>query len=116
MTKSGHVFLFDRETGAPLFPIEERPVPPSDLKGEGLADAAVAGQAPALLAPAVHRGRSHRHLPGVARGGTGAVPQDAARAASSCLRAPQGTVIFPGFDGGAEWGGAAFDAAPGFCT
>ena len=33
-TKSGHVFVFDRETGRPLFPIEERPVPPSDLKGE----------------------------------------------------------------------------------
>src|SRR4051812_31634278 len=34
VTKSGYVFLFDRESGTPLFPIEERPVPPSDLKGE----------------------------------------------------------------------------------
>ena len=33
VTKSGYVFVFDRETGAPLFPIEERPVPPSDLEG-----------------------------------------------------------------------------------
>ena len=30
----GYVFLFNRETGEPLFPIEERPVPPSDLRGE----------------------------------------------------------------------------------
>ena len=34
VTKSSHIFLFDREKGTPLFPIEERPVPPSDLKGE----------------------------------------------------------------------------------
>ena len=34
VTKSGHVFVFDRETGEPLFPIEERIVPPSDLQGE----------------------------------------------------------------------------------
>jgi quinoprotein glucose dehydrogenase len=34
ITKSAHVFLLDRETGRPLFPVEEQPVPPSDLKGE----------------------------------------------------------------------------------
>src|SRR5262245_30513611 len=33
-TKSAHVFVFERETGRPLFPIEEQPVPPSDLEGE----------------------------------------------------------------------------------
>src|SRR5204862_7008553 len=32
--KSGHVFLFTRDNGEPLFPIEERPVPPSDLEDE----------------------------------------------------------------------------------
>jgi len=34
ITKSGHVFVLDRETGKPLFPVEERPVPASDLRGE----------------------------------------------------------------------------------
>ena len=34
ITKSGHVFLWDRETGEPLFPVEERPFPPSDLQDE----------------------------------------------------------------------------------
>ena len=34
VTKSGYVFLLDRESGTPLFPIEERPFPPSDLLGE----------------------------------------------------------------------------------
>src|SRR5690606_34280394 len=34
VTKQGYVFLFDRETGEPLFPIEEVPAPPSDVPGE----------------------------------------------------------------------------------
>ena len=33
-TKMGHVFILDRRTGAPLFPVEERPVPASDVPGE----------------------------------------------------------------------------------
>lgn len=33
-TKSGHVFVLDRETGEPLFPVEERPVPQTDISGE----------------------------------------------------------------------------------
>src|SRR5258708_33718806 len=34
ITKHGFVFVFDRETGEPIFPIEERPVPASDIPGE----------------------------------------------------------------------------------
>src|SRR5690606_13740386 len=34
ITKSGHIFVFHRETGEPLFPIEDLPVPPSDIPGE----------------------------------------------------------------------------------
>lgn len=33
-TKMGHIFVLDRETGKPVFPVEERPVPPSDVPGE----------------------------------------------------------------------------------
>lgn len=35
-TKQGHLFILDRRTGEPLFPVEERPVPQSDLPGEAL--------------------------------------------------------------------------------
>ena len=56
ITKSSHVFLFDRETGTPLFPIEEQPVPPSDLEGRSrMADAAASARAAAVLAPAASR-------------------------------------------------------------
>ena len=34
ITKTGFIFLLDRETGIPIFPVEERPVPVSDLTGE----------------------------------------------------------------------------------
>ena len=34
ITKLGVAFVLDRDTGEPLFPVEERPVPPSDLEGE----------------------------------------------------------------------------------
>jgi quinoprotein glucose dehydrogenase len=102
IAKSGFVFLFDRLTGQPLFPIEERPVPPSDLHGEhawptqpfptkpapfarqALADSDIAPQS-------LNRWRSLRH--------------DALFAPPST----EGTVVQPGFDGGGEWGGAAVD-------
>jgi quinoprotein glucose dehydrogenase len=109
ITKSGHVFLFERGTGAPLFPIEERPVPPSDLTGEeawptqpvpvkpppfarqALTEADLTTRTPAAREAVLSRLRA-------ARTGRPFIPPST-----------QGTVIFPGFDGGGEWGGAAFD-------
>ena len=113
ITKSGFVFVFDRQTGNPLFPVEERAVPGSDLNGEQtwptqpipLAPAPFARQSitesdltditPSARAAAVSRFRTLRH--------------DALFAPPS----KQGTVILPGFDGGGEWGGAAVDREAG---
>jgi quinoprotein glucose dehydrogenase len=113
ITKSAHVFLFDRETGAPLFPIDEREVPPSDLKGEvawptqpvpvkpppfarqALTEAEVTDRTPAARAAVLDRLRA-------VRSGRPFIPPS-----------KEGTVIFPGFDGGGEWGGAAFDPESG---
>ena len=51
-TKMGYLFILDRETGEPLFPVEERPVPASDVPGEsGLAHPARAAAAAARLSP-----------------------------------------------------------------
>ncbi|HEV2131566.1 MAG TPA: PQQ-binding-like beta-propeller repeat protein, partial [Longimicrobiaceae bacterium] len=113
VTKSGHVFVFERETGEPLFPIEERVVPPSDLRGERawptqplpLAPAPFARQtfseadvtdiSPEAHAEVLERFRTYRS------GGQFIPPS------------VEGTILFPGFDGGAEWGGAAFDRETG---
>ena len=106
IAKSGFVFLFDRVTGRPLFPIEERPVPASDLKGEHAwptqpfptKPAPFARQAIAdsdVTAPSLARFRTLRH--------------------GSLFTPPsvEGTVVLPGFDGGGEWGGAAVDPDSG---
>ncbi len=103
VTKSGFVFLFDRVTGEPLFPIEERPVPASTLGGE------VAWPTqPFPLKPAPF---SRQHLtPDNLRKDDPALIARFAQVRSDGPFVPfdtQGVVLFPGFDGGAEWGGAA---------
>ncbi len=112
-TKSGHVFLFNRETGVPLFPIEERAVPPSDLKGE----AAWPTQPLPLRPPAFSRQAfTEADVTDVSESSRAAVLAQLRKVRTGGQFIPpstQGTVIFPGFDGGAEWGGAAFDADTG---
>ena len=79
VTKSGHVFVFDRETGEPLFPIEEKPVPPSDVQGESAWPTQPFPLKPAPFARQLFSRRpDHRHFPGVAIARAGALQQAAA--------------------------------------
>jgi quinoprotein glucose dehydrogenase len=113
ITKSGHVFLFDRASGQPLFPIEERSVPASEVDGE----VAVAHQPLPLKPPPFARQiftddmvtnrTPEAHAAVLAR------LRQVRSAGQFVPPSLEGTVIFPGFDGGAEWGGAAFDPATG---
>lgn len=113
ITKSGYVFVFDRDTGKPLFPLEMRAVPPSDVDGEIAEEA----QPFPLAPPPFARQVFHEDL--VTNRNPAAHESVLARLRK--LRSDgqfvppslQGTVIFPGFDGGGEWGGAAFDRATG---
>ena len=60
-TKHGFVFVLDRETGAPLFPVEERPAPASDVPGERAWPTQPVPLAPPPLVPQrLDRGRSLR--------------------------------------------------------
>jgi quinoprotein glucose dehydrogenase len=112
-TKSGHVFLFNRETGVPLFPIEEQPVPASDLKGESTWPT----QPLPVKPPAFSRQAfTEADVTDVSEASRAAVLAQLGKVRTGRQFIPpseQGTVIFPGFDGGAEWGGAAFDADSG---
>lgn len=113
ITKSGFVFLFNRETGVPLFPVEERAVPASTLAGESpwptqpfpvkpapfarqsMTEADLTTLSPATHAERLARFRTLRH---------------------EGLYTPfskEGTIVLPGFDGGGEWGGAAVDRVSG---
>jgi quinoprotein glucose dehydrogenase len=113
-SKQGFVYLFDRKNGNPLFPIESRKYPPSELPGE----VAAAEQAlPTRPEPYARQLLTENLL-------TNRTPEahqwalDKFRTFRSDGQfVPLGTkqpgVIFPGFDGGAEWGGPAFDPQTG---
>lgn len=108
VTKQGFVFLFNRETGEPLFPIEEIPVPASDVPGEKSAPTQ-----PRPVKPLPYARQTFE----ASDVNPNAPNKDELIELFKKIRsegpfAPlskQGTVIFPGLDGGAEWGGAAVD-------
>jgi quinoprotein glucose dehydrogenase len=112
-TKSGFVFLFNRDTGEPLFPIEERPVPPSDLQGE---QAWPTQPVPLKPPPFARQAFTEAEVTDRTTAARDAVLQRLRLTRTGKPFIPpsvQGTIIFPGFDGGAEWGGAAFDQSTG---
>ncbi len=109
VTKSGHVFVFNRETGEPLFPIEERVVPPSDLQGES---AWPTQPIPTKPAPFARQVFSADEITDVSPESHKAALEKFVKLRPHAPFMPpsrEGTIIFPGFDGGAEWGGAAMD-------
>jgi quinoprotein glucose dehydrogenase len=106
-TKMGRVFVLDRLTGTPLIPVEERAVPKSDIPGE---DASPTQPFSGIsLVP--------DRL--TASDAWGATPDDlkwcrekiAASRSEGIFTPPsfQGTVVFPGFVGGVNWGSSAYD-------
>ncbi len=110
-TKTGELFVFDRETGAPLHPIEEVPVPPSALTGETAwptqPRSSIAFSRQEFSAATI-TSRTPEARAFVEKQLAGARPFHKWQPPSE-----EGTVVFPGFDGGAEWGGQAFDPATG---
>ncbi len=113
-TKHGYVFVLDRETGVPLFPVEEQPVPASRIAGERAARTQPVPARPApfarqrLTADLLTRRTPEAHAWAVAEFATFHT-----EGPFTPLRLGQDTVVFPGFDGGAEWGGSAYDPATG---
>ena len=109
VTKSGHVFVFNRETGEPLFPIEERAVPASDLQGES---AWPTQPLPLKPAPFTRQVFSADEITDISPESHKMVLERFVKVRPHAPFMPpsrEGTIIFPGFDGGAEWGGAAVD-------
>jgi quinoprotein glucose dehydrogenase len=112
-TKMGYVFILDRETGAPIFPVEERPAPASDVPGEIASPTQPVPVRPPALVP-------QRLRPEDAWGLT-PVDRAACRARIEGLRSDgiftppsrRGSIVYPGFLGGIAWGGMAFDPRSG---
>ncbi|WP_340105975.1 pyrroloquinoline quinone-dependent dehydrogenase [Rhodohalobacter sp. 8-1] len=113
VTKHGFIFIFNRETGEPLFPIEERPVPDSNIESEKpwptqpfpvkpepiirqhFSEDLVTDVSPELRDTVLARYRSYRYE-GLF------TPPD-----------PKGTIMFPSSWGAANWGGAAHNPNTG---
>jgi quinoprotein glucose dehydrogenase len=109
-TKQGFVFLFDRANGKPLFPIECRNYPPSDLPGEHAADQQCLPTKPAPFARQVLTADllSNR-TPEVHQWALDQFKTYRSEGQFVPFGVGKDAVIFPGFDGGAEWGGQAVD-------
>lgn len=108
-TKHGLLFVFDRVTGEPLWPIEERPVPQSDLVGE---QAWPTQPFPTKPPPLMRQTYTEADASNISPE-THQMTLDRIRAAPNFGPFPapslNETVMFPGFDGGMEWGGGAAD-------
>ena len=113
VTKSGYVFLLDRDSGKPLFTIEERPVKKSDLKGE---EAWPTQPFPLKPPPFARQQFSKKEITNISPEANEYVKTiwSKTRAGEQFIPpSTEGTMYFPGFDGGAEWGGASYDSNTG---
>jgi len=113
VTKQGFVYAFDRATGTPLWPMEERPVPPSDVPGE---EAARTQPFPTRPAPFEAQGVTVADLADF----TPEIRAMAEKAVEGFRLGPlftppstEGTLMRPGTTGGANWSGASVDPATG---
>ena len=113
ISKQGFTYVFDRITGEPVWPIEERAVPPSSVPGEV---ASPTQPFPTKPAPFEPQGISDATLIDY----TPALRQEALQIIEEFDYGPlftpptlRGTIQFPGWGGGAEWHGSAFDPDTG---
>ncbi|MGI1680242.1 MAG: PQQ-binding-like beta-propeller repeat protein [Cellvibrionaceae bacterium] len=123
LTKQGMSFVFNRVTGEPVWPIEEKPVPQSTVPGER---SAPTQPFPTKPAPYVPHGYSEDGLIGF----TPELRKEAIKIAEQYVRGPiytpptridtesksgtQGTWVQPGYGGGSNWNGGAFDVGTGY--
>jgi glucose dehydrogenase len=113
ITKTGYCFVFDRVNGKPVWPIEERPVPQSTIPGERLSPTQ---PVPTKPAPYEIQGATEENLIDF----TPELRKEALDLLNQYDHGPiftppteKGTINLPGWGGGANWWGAAFDPETG---
>ena len=110
-SKSGQLFILDRFTGEPVFPVEERPVPASDVPGETASPTQPFAVAPGPLVP---QGLRPEEAWGLTPADRQACERRIRALRSDGIFTPpsvRGSVVNPGFLGGVNWGGVGVDTA-----
>jgi quinoprotein glucose dehydrogenase len=113
ITKTGYVYLFERATGKPLFPIAYRDVPASTLDGEV---ASATQPYPVKPPPFIRQTLTEDLLTTRTPAAHDSALATFRRYAAAGMFQPpskEGVIVFPGYDGGGEWGGPAFDPETG---
>ncbi len=113
ITKHGYIFLFDRTNGKPVFPIEEKPVPIIGLPGEELWPTQ---PIPTLPEPFARQKFGPEDVTDLTPEAHKEMMEKYKMVKYQTMFAPpskDGSMVFPGFDGGGEWGGAAVDPESG---
>jgi quinoprotein glucose dehydrogenase len=112
-TKMGHIFLLDRETGAPLYPVEERSVPQGGVPGEQLSPTQPFPTHPGPLHPTeITRENVHGFTP-IDRASCQKLVDEYRWDGPFTPNTLEGTIQFPHTGGGMNWGGVAIDPGRG---
>lgn len=115
-TKSGYIFLLNRETGEPLFEVEEKRIDTlSDLAGEKIYPLQPVPKRPLPFArETLTAADINPYLPDSSQAAVRAQLEQVRYGHQFLLPGLQPMLLFPGFDGGAEWGGPAYDPETGY--
>ena len=109
LTKMGFTFVLDRDSGSPVFPVVEMPVPASDVPGE---EASPTQPVPLKPAPLVRQRLTEAEITNISPEARAFTLQEFRKYKSGPLYTPltlQGTISMPGHLGGSEWHGGSFD-------
>lgn len=109
LTKTGNVFVLDRETGRPLFDVEERKVPSSNLHGEETWSTQPFPTKPLAFVRQKYTDEDITNISPEARAYVTNRLKNVRNEGIFTPSSEQGTIVFPGFRGGAEWNGGSFD-------
>jgi quinoprotein glucose dehydrogenase len=113
VTKTGYVYLFDRDSGRPLFDIEEKPAPASDVPGE---HAWPSQPVPTKPPPFAEQRLDETNVTDIALPNRDSVLAQLRKVRRGPAFNPpsfEGTIVIPGFHGGANWSGASYDPTTG---